>query len=69
MNNDEYENGLVAIPVDAELSPSLDQVGREGWKPWAVLGMDKEFIRIAVVRRKRAITLATEIPTNGLIKS
>lgn len=63
-----WENGLVNIPLNAPLVESLDQVGKEGWEPWAVMGADDKNIRIAVKRHKRAITLATQMP-NGIINN
>jgi hypothetical protein len=63
-----WENGLVNIPLNAPLVEALNQVGNEGWEPWAVMGADDKNIRIAVKRYRRAITLATTIP-NGLINN
>lgn len=67
-NITQYENGLVNIPLNAPLVEALDQVGKDGWRPWSVMGADDKNIRIAVVREKRAITLATEMP-NGIINN
>lgn len=64
----EWENGLVGIPLNQPLADALDQIGREGWEPWAVLGADDKVIRIAVKRHKRAIKLASELP-NGLVNA
>ena len=67
----QYENGIVSVPGNAELVQALDKIGQDGWFPWAVLGVDEsnQTVRIAVTRPKRAITLATSIPSNGIIKS
>lgn len=65
----QWENGIVSLPLNAPLAAALDQAGKDGWEPWAVMSADDNTIRIAVKRHKRAITLATTMPTNGIINN
>lgn len=63
----QWENGLLSIPITAEMVPVLDKAGEEGWEPWAVVGVDEKqnHVRIAVKRHKRKISLSTDI--NGAL--
>ena len=67
MDNIEWENGIIAMPTNADVVASLDQVGKEGWEAWAILGIDPatQQLRVAVKRHKRKITIATEMPVNN----
>lgn len=64
----QWENGILSIPIQAEMVPVLDKAGDDGWEPWAIVGVDQEaqHVRIAVKRPKRAITLSTDI--NGALR-
>ena len=66
----EIENGIIGIPLAADFVSAMDQVGKDGWEGWAIMGVDQQsqMVRVAVRRGKRAIVLATEIPS-GLIKA
>lgn len=66
MDNIKWENAVTIIPVNANITETLNKAGEDGWEPWAILGSDGQMVQIALKRHKRLVNIVSDIP-QGLI--